>query len=71
LIAFIMDMSPPEEDDKKGKKPVEKGTSRTGKKGKGEDGEWPLLITVNTKFKGVRVFMLVMTMTTECDLVLY
>ena len=39
LIAFIMDTSPPEEDDKKGKKPVEKGASRTGKKGKGEDSE--------------------------------
>ena len=39
LIAFIMDTSPPEEEDKKGKKPVEKGASRTGKKGKGEDGE--------------------------------
>ena len=69
-----MDMSPPEDDDKKGKKPVEKGTSRTGKKGKGEDGEWTqrsLLITVNTKFKPVRLFMLVVTMTTECDLVVY
>ena len=40
LIAFIMDTSPPEEDDKKGKKPVEKGASRTGKKGKGDDGEF-------------------------------
>ncbi|KAI0234081.1 Armadillo repeat-containing protein 3 [Lamellibrachia satsuma] len=39
LVSFIMDISPPEEDDKKGKKPVEKGASRTGKKGKGEDDD--------------------------------
>ena len=44
LVAFITDVAPPEEEDSKkgagGKdKGKDKGASRAGKKGKGDDGE--------------------------------
>ena len=41
LVAYITDTTPPEEEDtkNKGKKGGEKGASRAGKKGKGDDGK--------------------------------
>ena len=38
LVAFITDTQPAEEEEKKGKK--DRGASKAGKKGKGEDGMW-------------------------------